>query len=137
MSKRLLALALASAAAMLAGCDDDDTDLTISNRSDVVIEEVHLAGVNDPTWGPNLLPSVLFPGQDLVIIDIACDTYDVLVVDEFGFGCELLNNRLCFDSHTWVIDNTTLNICAFSPRSQPQGDPAQVSEPAATADPST
>jgi hypothetical protein len=132
MSKRVLLPGLVAAA--LAGCvsGDGDSELVIANRSDFVLVEVHIAEVNDPSWGPNLLPDVLFPGEDLVIVDIDCGTYDVLVVDELGTSCELASNRLCFDSDVWVIDNTTLAICAFAPRSQQDASP-QASEPATTA----
>jgi hypothetical protein len=90
----------------------------VSNQSSFVLDEVHLAEVNDPTWGPNMLPDQLFPGEDLVITDIACGSYDVLIVDEFGTGCELRDNELCFsDTDQWRITNTTLGICAFGKRS--------------------
>jgi hypothetical protein len=129
MSKRVLMLGLA--AASLAACGDSgDSEFVIANRSDFVLEEVHIAEVNDPSWGPNLLPDVLFPGEDLVITNIPCGTYDVLVVDEFGASCELASNRLCFDSDVWVIDNVTLAVCAFSPRSAPRDASPQVSDPA-------
>ena len=119
MSKRALVLGLAAAVGLSASaCDSDDNEFIISNRSDFVLEEVHLAEVNDPTWGPNLLPDVLFPGEDLVIFDIACGSYDVLIVDEFGTSCELIDNDLCFnDTDRWTITNTTLAICAFPKRS--------------------
>ena len=130
MSKRVLLLSLAAASVAACTSDSGDSEFVIANRSDFVLEEVHLAEINDPSWGPNLLPDVLFPGEDLIIVDIPCGTYDVLVVDEFGSSCELASNRLCFDSDVWVIDNTTLAICAFSPRSAPQDASPQVSEPA-------
>jgi hypothetical protein len=119
MWKRLFLIGLI--ASSLAACDDDDDDindneLEIQNRSDFVILEVHIAQINDPTWGPNLLPEVLFPGDELEIEDIPCGDYDVLVIDEHGVNCELTNARLCFETEIeWVIDNVTLAVCAFAP----------------------
>ena len=118
MSPRLLAFGSLAALGLAACSGSGNNNLVIANRSDFTLEEVHIAETNDPNWGPNLLPDVLFPGEDLVITDIACGTYDVLVVDEFGSPCELASNRLCFDSDVWVIDNFTLDVCAFSPRTQ-------------------
>lgn len=110
----LLALALATAAT---GCvaSDGGSDFTVSNRSSYFLNEIHLAPIDSTTWGPDLLPGDLAPGEDLIITSIACDTYDVLVVDETGVDCELHNVDLCFDSDNWVIDDVTLDVCAFNP----------------------
>jgi hypothetical protein len=102
-------------AAALSGCviiADSDATLTIHNHSDQVLVEVHLAERSDD-WGPNLLPSALYPGEDLVIDDIECGEYDVLVIDENGIDCELRDLHLCFSDEGWVIDNVTLWTCIF------------------------
>jgi hypothetical protein len=107
---------LAGVAALTGGCviiADDDATLTVHNHSSYVLTEVHLAEVDDPTWGPNLLPDVLYPGEDLVIVDIECGDYDVLVVDEYDVECVLAGLTLCFDDESWTIDDVTLAICAF------------------------
>lgn len=114
MSPRLLALSSLAALGLAACTGSGNNNLVIANRSDFTLEEVHIADVNDPNWGPNMLPDVLFPGEDLVITDIACGTYDVLVVDELGTDCELDGTDLCFmDTDRWTISNTTLGVCAF------------------------
>jgi len=115
MSHRVLALGLVAGLGLAAcGGSSGGNNLVVANRSDFTLEEVHLADINDPTWGPNLLPDVLFPGEDLVIIDIACGRYDVLIVDELGTDCELRDTQLCFmDTGQWTITNTTLGVCAF------------------------
>ena len=116
-------LTVALVAALVPACggsEDDNNQFVVSNRSSFVLDEVHLADVGSPTWGPNLLPDVLFPGEDLVIANISCGTYDVLVVDEDGVECSLLGNDLCFqDTDHWIIDNVTLDTCAFSARQAP------------------
>jgi hypothetical protein len=93
----------------------DDATLTIANRSSYVLVEVHLAAVDDPTWGPNILPDVLYPGEDLIIDGIECDYYDVLVTDDTGVDCELYDLDLCASDEGWVVDDFTLDVCAFSP----------------------
>ena len=108
----LAALAAASTSACIIVADDDSS-LTIHNHSDFVLAEVHLAEIDDPTWGPNLLPRLLYPGDDLVIVDIDCGVYDVLVVELGGIECELYGLELCFDDEDWVITNSTLARCAF------------------------
>lgn len=118
---RTLFLGAAIAAVALGGCvvttDDDpgDSTLTVSNRSSFWLDELHIAHVNDPSWGPDLIDGSLAPGEDIVIFDIACGRYDVMVVDETGVECELNNLDLCFDDGRWVIDDVTLDVCAFGP----------------------
>jgi hypothetical protein len=92
---------------------DDDATLTVHNHSSHVLTEVRLAEIDDRDWGPNLLPEPLFPGEDLLIVDIDCDDYDVLVVDDDDVECVLADLTLCFDDESWVIDDVTLAICAF------------------------
>lgn len=107
----------AAAALALTSCVifADDATLTVHNHSDYVLTEVRLAHVYERNWGPNLLPGVLYPGDDLVIVDIECGDYDVLVVDETGVECVLADLDLCFDDESWVITNLTLDVCAFAP----------------------
>jgi hypothetical protein len=116
-----VAVAFAVGGCSVSGTTDlDDSSLTIINDSDYVISEVHLAPVDSRSWGPNLVPDELFPGEELVITNIACDLYDVLVVDEFGVDCVLAEIDLCFTDDVWVITNATLDICAFSPVAPPE-----------------
>ncbi len=93
----------------------DDSTLTIENRSSYVLTEIYVAAVDDPSWGPNLLVDDLFPGEDLIVTDFDCDTYDVLVVDETGVECELDGIDLCANDEYWTVDDFTLDVCAFAP----------------------
>lgn len=94
---------------------DDDSTFLIVNDSSYVLTEVRIAEVGDRSWGPNLLPDVLFPGEELLITDIECGTYDVLVTDETGVDCVLGNVDLCLSDDEWVITDFTLDVCAFAP----------------------
>lgn len=110
------ALALAAVAVLSTGCiittDDGDSDLTIFNESNYYLIQIQLAEVNDRTWGPNLLGrDDLPPGGSLTIVDIECGRYDVLIVDELGTACELIDLGLCFDSADWFITDATLDSC--------------------------
>ena len=116
MRTRLASLVAVLLASTAVGCvaSEGDSSFTIANRSSYFLEEIHLAEVSDPTWGPDLIAGALAPGQDLIITGIDCGTYDVLVVDETGVDCELSNIDLCFDDDAWVIDDFTLDVCAFN-----------------------
>jgi hypothetical protein len=104
--------------AMLAqGCiivDDDDNTITVWNDSDYVIEDLYITEVGTFDWGPNVLGGApLFPG-DSITVDVGCDTYDIKVIDETGVECELYDVDVCFgEDDGWVIDNFTLDTCAF------------------------
>lgn len=109
------ALTLGACVVTEGGGDDGDSTLTVSNRSSYWIDQLHLAHVNNPSWGPDLVEGSLAPGEDVIVYDIACGRYDVMVVDETGVECELSNLDLCFDDGHWVIDDITLDLCAFGP----------------------
>lgn len=90
-----------------------DSELTIQNESSFVLEEIYVTPVDAFDWGPELLGSdILFPGE-LFTIELGCDIYDVMVVDELGTECVLFDLDLCFDDATWVITNATLSFCDF------------------------
>jgi len=110
-----IAIGLGLGAGCIISSDDGSSTLTIDNESSYVITEVHIAAVGVDTWGPNLIPDALLPGESLVITNIDCDTYDVLVTDETGVDCVLGNLDLCFDDGRWVVTNSTLDTCAFNP----------------------
>jgi len=119
MVPSLTAILASTAMLTLGACvvteDDGNSTLTVSNRSSYFLEQIHLAEVGNPSWGPDLIDGALAPGEDLTILDLACDTYDVLVVDETGVQCELSGLDLCFDDGHWIVDDTTLDVCAFGP----------------------
>jgi hypothetical protein len=107
----LIASLVAGAGACVA--EDGDSSLTVINESSFFIDELYIAEVSDPNWGPDLVGD-LAPGEEVTII-LDCGTYDVLVVDETGVECELANVDLCFDDDAWVITDVTLDVCAFGP----------------------
>jgi hypothetical protein len=116
----LFAAALAVSAAAATGCvvsddtDPSDATFTISNRSSYFLDEIRLAPIDSRSWGADLVDT-LAPGEDLIITDIRCGTYDVLVVDDTGVECELHSVDMCANDDRWVIDDVTLDVCAFNP----------------------
>ena len=109
----LLTLAAAPGCIIESDEDADDSTLLIVNDSDYEIWEVYLAEVGTRTWGRNLLGAdYLAPGEELLIVDIECDYYDALLIDEDDVECELLDVDLCFDDATWYIRNNTCDIFA-------------------------
>lgn len=118
MRKHAIALIAAATVALSAACvvstsDGEDATLLIVNDSSYVIVDVRISEVGSRSWGPNLLGDVLFPGEELLITDIECGFYDVLVTDDTGLDCVLADIDLCFSDDTWVITNATLDACAF------------------------
>jgi hypothetical protein len=133
----LTGLLVAAASACVVSSDDGgvvDTGstMTVSNRSSYILTEVHLAPDGSTTWGPDLLSEDLRPGEDLVVTDIRCGNYDVLVVDDTGSPCTLTNVSLCVSSDSWIVDNTTLDTCAFNPRQAPGSTQAPANDATAT-----
>ena len=86
--------------------------LTVDNASSYVLTELRVTPLRSPDWGPNLLPDLLFPNEQITVT-VACDTWDVLIVDEYGRDCVLEAIDLCFSDRLWTIDNRTLSRCHF------------------------
>jgi hypothetical protein len=104
-----VAAALGSIA--VAGCTSSDpgpdASLRVHNNSDFVITQIHVTSVGSLDWGPNLLSGdALFPDESLTI-DVNCDTYDALLIDEDGVECQIHRIDLCFSTADWVIENNT------------------------------
>ena len=109
----LFALTAASTACGGGGSSiSSEGTITVRNDSSHVLTEVRVAPIDQVDWGPNLLPDVLYPGEDLTV-SVACDTYDVLVTDDRDRMCVLGDLDLCFSDNVWVIDNATLRSCGF------------------------
>jgi len=86
--------------------------ITIQNSSTHVLTALHVAPVDQLSWGPNLLPDVLFTNEQITIL-VTCSTYDVMVTDDLQRDCVLGNLDLCFTDQHWVIDNFTLRNCGY------------------------
>ena len=128
-TKSAMTLVLASTLLLGAACggggdgevvvDDPDSTLLVVNESDFVIEEIYITHVDASGWGPDLTGGdVLFPEEEMLLTDIPCDFYDVLMVDETGLECEVLDVDLCFDDATWVITNNTCDVFAAQAKQQ-------------------
>ena len=120
---RLLSLAAVLAFSSLAtGCivhtddgeDVDDSTLLVVNDSDFIIDVLNLVDVGADTWGRNYVGADgLYPGEDILLVDIECDYYDARLIDETGAECELFDVDLCFDDATWYITNNTCDVFAL------------------------
>jgi hypothetical protein len=117
MSRTLVPFAAALLAGGFAACTATTStstgQITIDNQSSFTLTEVHITDVGSRSWGPNLVPQTLAPGDEVDISTFDCGHYDVLVIDETGANCVLSDLDLCFSNDLWVIDDSTLASCAF------------------------
>jgi len=108
---RLACVLAALGSLAVAGCTSSssgpDASLRVRNNSDFVITQIHVTQVGSTDWGPNLLSGDgLFPDETLTI-DVSCDTYDALLIDQDGVQCQIHRLSLCFSTADWVIENNT------------------------------
>lgn len=89
---------------------DDDSTLTIDNQSDFFLDEIRLAEVDSLDWGPNLAPSAGLAPDQILELDVDCDFYDLLVVDEDGVECTVLDLDLCLNDAVFVFRNNTCTV---------------------------
>lgn len=101
----------------VSGCvivsDDEDTSLTVYNDSSYVLTELYVTTVDNPNWGPDMLgTTVLYPGESITVY-VACDYWDIQIVDELGAVCEVYDYYLCFDNDAWSITDGWLAACGW------------------------
>ena len=106
------AACLAATASLASGCiitTDEDSTLTVVNDSDFVIEEINVTEIDNASWGRNLIPEALFPGEE-VEIELDCDIYDARLIDEDGVECFIDGIDLCFDDALWHVRNNSCSV---------------------------
>ena len=111
----VLAFILAASTTLACGgqsSSDSSGTITVRNQSSYVLDEINVAQVNQPSWGPNLLSGVLYSGEQ-VTIHVACGNYDVQVWDQHNRSCVLSGLNLCFSDQLWTVDNYTLRNCGY------------------------
>jgi len=92
--------------------DDDDGVLTVANQSSFVIEEIRVAQIDDPVFGRDLTGrDVLFPGESITV-ELDCDFYDILFVDEFDVECTVFDIDVCVSRTLFVVDDLLLDDCS-------------------------
>jgi hypothetical protein len=79
--------------------DPADRWFNLVNESDWTIQAVHVANIDAPTWGPNLLRGYMIEPADYVELDPVrtegyCE-FDILVVFEDGGSFEMNDVDLC------------------------------------------
>lgn len=116
---RLAMMSVLVMGAALAACADDgggslDSTLTIENESSYAFAEINLSPEDAVTWGNDLLGAdILAPGEVLEVSGVACDVYDIRIIDDEGDECILSSVDLCLDNAVWSIDDAELAACQF------------------------
>jgi hypothetical protein len=72
---------------IFSGCGDDfhhhlgpaTGNVELNNYSDATIDGFYLVLVSEPSWGPNILPDLIYPGGSRLFTGIAADYYDAKI----------------------------------------------------------
>lgn len=90
-----------------------DSSVNIQNNSSWEIHQIYVAPIDTTDWGDNLLKGdvVEAEGGSVEIFKIACDTYDVRLVDEDGAECIVPDISLCAERDAWVVEDEDLLAC--------------------------
>lgn len=105
---------------------DLTADITVKNRSLWEIHHLFMSPVSSNNWGPDQLGSKTVASDGTFDLSgVACDTYDVKIVDEDGDECILNGVAICGANETWEITNESLLQCQVaspSPSTASSGD---------------
>lgn len=133
-------LAALGSIALATGCVSDsgpDATLTVFNDSGFTIVELNLVPNFAGTWGRDYLGGHdLLDGEEITLA-VECGTYDVRLIDEDDFVCEVLDVDLCLNNADFVITPTTLEDCdnfavTKRPRTTPKAAAATATTPSDT-----
>lgn len=84
----------------------------LTNASSWAIRNVYLTPFDAEHWGRDQLGThTLKTGASLELTGIACDTYDIRLVDEEGDACIIQDVDLCLQDARWTLDNDELVGC--------------------------
>jgi hypothetical protein len=84
----------------------------IINRTRWAIYELYLSPSNAEEWGDDQLDGeTIEPGDHFTLTDIPCEVWDVLLIDEDGDHCVVLEVDFCHGDYKWVIENDALLEC--------------------------
>jgi len=84
----------------------------IVNRTRWAIYELYLSPSASDEWGDDQLAGeTIEPGDHFILSEIPCELWDVLLIDEEGDSCVVLEVDLCRDDYKWVIENDALLAC--------------------------
>lgn len=110
MKRWILAAALAVACSTALAAN-----FVIINESQWDIHRLYVSSSDSTEWGEDQLDDdILRSGQTLTLRGVACDTYDVKMIDEDGDTCELRNVDMCGGEEWTITDETLINCIASS-----------------------
>lgn len=84
----------------------------VMNFSKWEIHHIYLSETQADNWGIDRLRGrVLVNGDTITISNLACDTYDMKIVDQDGDECVIEEVELCNGTTTWRITDKDLLEC--------------------------
>ena len=90
----------------------DNATVKIINQSSWEIHHVFLSASDEQSWGEDQLEDeILAKGESLTLTGIACDLYDVKIVDEDGDECIVEEVDLCGGKSYWKVTDKDLQDC--------------------------
>jgi hypothetical protein len=108
----LVAVLCLSVGALPASAKGAKSTIKVINQSKWEIHHLYLSPSRSNHWGEDLLgEDILEKGDQITLTDIACDHYDIKVVDEDGDECVIENESLCGDKAFWKITDKELLAC--------------------------
>jgi hypothetical protein len=87
-------------------------EFMIVNKTSYTFMKLYLSSSASRSWGPDQLGrKVITPGSSYTLTHIACNLYDVKLVDEDGDECVVEEVPMCKDHTHWEVTNSLLTRC--------------------------
>jgi len=124
MHWKLFSFIALAMAAMTVSSPAQAGEVVVKNESSWAIYYFYMSSTSQSEWGEDHLGSdTISTGAEHTLRKIACDSYDIKIIDEDGDECKLMNIRMgCGDSTTWAITSDMLLSCQSATASGGSGE---------------
>ena len=87
-------------------------DIVVLNKSDTTIHHLYVSPSKQKNWGPDRLGNYsVKEGERFTLQNVPLGTYDLKIVDEDDYECELEGVDLNADGMTWTLTEELMEKC--------------------------
>lgn len=110
-ARTLHALCIVFCFASSAYADEHTSSVAIVNDTGHAFADLFLSPSSSAEWGPDLLDAILADDETYSVVNIPCDQYDLMIVEDGGEQCLLPAIPLCGSDEVWKFTERTWREC--------------------------
>lgn len=111
IGRTLRALGVAFCLTGAAQAREHASSIDIVNDTGHAFTDLFLSPSSSADWGPDLLDALLEDDETYSLVNIPCDQYDLMIVEDGGDECLLPAIPLCGSDEVWKFTEETWHAC--------------------------